>query len=68
MRINYNLKPGDRITVLEECFGSISIRECSVVKEYPKYVEADFGPYREGINKARQRCKSVFIGKGWLSE
>jgi len=68
MQINYGLNPGDRISVMEETFDGMQIRECTVVKEYPKYVLVDHGLFHEGINKAKQRCRAVLIGKGWLSE
>jgi len=67
MQVNYGLKPGDKITVMEETFGGMSIRECKVVKEYKNFIVADFGQYHEGINKARERCRAVLVGKGWLS-
>ena len=74
MRIEYGLKPGDRLTVTEAFIAPEDpwnkengkrTRECTVIKEYPEFILADFGAYRESINKAGIYCKEILVWKGW---
>ena len=71
MRIVYGLNPGDRLTVADAQMRRWSrelgtrIRKCAVIHEYPHFILADFGAYRESINKASIHCKAVLIWKGW---
>jgi len=77
MRINYGLKPGDRLTIMEAFIdpehpgnqaSGRRTRECMVLREYPEFILADFGAYRESINKACIYCKEVLIWKGWKNK
>lgn len=71
MRINYGLMPGDKLTVADAFVDPITLdivrreRKCTVVKEYPFFIDADYGAYRESINKANIRCGDVLVWKGW---
>lgn len=74
MRTNYGLMPGDKLTVMDAFInlddpGSSEngkrTRECTVIKEYRDFILADFGLYRESINKASIDCKEVLIWEGW---
>lgn len=73
MRIEYGLAPGDRLTIVPRENGlqtrdedhKCRIRKCIVIREYPRYILADFGKYRECINKASIYCRAVLIWKGW---
>ena len=77
MRYVYGLMPGDRLTVVDayrdpedprnlEC--GKRTRKCTVIREYSKFILADFGTFRESINKANIICKDVLIWKGWEEE
>ena len=74
MRIVYGLKPGDKLTVADTQMRKWSrelgtrIRRCTVVREYPYFILADFGAYRESINKTSIHCSAVLIWKGWEEE
>ena len=77
MQYVYGLKPDDRMTVMEigrDPEGTRPLghgkytRKCTVIREYLKFILADFGVYRESINKANIICKDVLIWKGWEEE
>ena len=71
MQIPYDLIPGDKVTVADTQLRRWSrelgtrTRKCTVIREYPHFVLADFGAYRESINKASVHCNAVLIWKGW---
>ena len=74
MRIMYGLKPGEKLTVADKQMRiwsreiGLRIRKCTVIREYPHFILADFGAYRESINKASVYCRAVLIWKGWEEE
>ena len=71
MRIVYGLNPGDALTVVDTQMRKWSrelgkrTRKCTVIREYTHFILADFGAYRESINKASIYCNAVLVRKGW---
>ena len=68
MRLNHNLRNGDKVTVNDLYMGVIRTRKCTVVKEYPYFILVDFGYYRGTISKADEICKAVRVWDGWKGE
>ena len=74
MQIKCNLTQGEKLTVMDALIDPDTLeivprtRKCTVIREYPKFILADFGVYRESINKASVLCRDVRIWKGWKEE
>ena len=68
MRIKYDVKPGDKLTILESKMDGPKVRRCTVIREYPKFIMVDFGRYRGSILKAKIYCREVLVFKGWKED
>ena len=68
MKLICDVELGDKLTIREMAEDGPVERRCTVIRQYPNFILADFGPYKESILKAKIRCKDIEIFKGWKGE